>query len=165
MVSTCGSGLLSRLRGVIGLVPQETQVFHDTLASNLRLARPKASEAELLDVLNTAALREFVAELPQGIETQAGEGGLRLSGGERQRLALARALLKDPLLYVLDEATSALDPRTERQVLERFLARVRGKTVLVIAHRLTSITSADRIAALGSRPDQRTRHAQPALRG
>lgn len=139
---------LSRLRGVIGLVPQETQVFHDTLASNLRLARPKASEAELLDVLNTAALREFVAELPQGIETQAGEGGLRLSGGERQRLALARALLKDPLLYVLDEATSALDPRTERQVLERFLARVRGKTVLVIAHRLTSITGADRIVVL-----------------
>ncbi len=139
---------LGDLRSVVGLVPQETQLFHDTLAGNLRLARPKATEAELQEALEIAGLGDFLATLPEGLETLVGEQGLRLSGGERQRLALARALLKDPLVYVLDEATSALDPRTEREVVGRFLERARGRTVLIIAHRLTSLVDVDCIFVL-----------------
>ena len=136
---------LRNLRRAVGLVPQETQLFHDTLAANLRLAAPRASDAALGEVLAVAGLDEFLSTLPQGLETQVGEQGLRLSGGERQRLALARALLKAPAVHCLDEATSALDPRTERQVLARFLERVRGSTVILIAHRLTSVAGVDRI--------------------
>ncbi len=139
---------LRDLRRAVGLVPQETQLFHDTLAANLRLAAPRATDAALGEVLATAGLHEFLEALPQGLETQVGEQGLRLSGGERQRLALARALLKDPVVHCLDEATSALDPRTERQVLARFLERVRGRTVVLIAHRLTSVAEVDRIYVL-----------------
>src|SRR5262249_35898819 len=97
------------------------------------------------DTLEVAGLSGYAAALPDGLDTTVGEQGLRLSGGERQRIALARVLLKAPHLYVLDEATSALDPQTERLVLERFFARVTGRTVLVIAHRLTSLTQADAI--------------------
>lgn len=139
---------LRELRRSVGLVPQETQLFHDTLAANLRLASRRASEAELLDAVEIAGLGEFVRSIPAGLETVVGEQGLRLSGGERQRIALARALLKAPAVYVLDEATSALDPRTERQVLSRFLERVRGRTVVLIAHRLTSLVGVDRIFVL-----------------
>jgi ATP-binding cassette, subfamily B, bacterial len=139
---------LRELRAAIGVVPQETQLFHDTLAANLRLARPRASDAELVDALDVAGLAELLGALPLGLETMVGEQGLRLSGGERQRIALARVLLKDPRLYVLDEATSALDPQTERHVLDRFLARVRQRSVLIIAHRLTSLIDADRIFVL-----------------
>ncbi len=140
---------LRDLRRAIGLVPQETQLFHDTLEANLKLAAPKASAEQLRDVLEVAGLGEFVSSLSEGLATVVGEQGLRLSGGERQRLALARALLNDPLVHVLDEATSALDPRTERQVLGRFLARVQGRTVILIAHRLTSLVGVDRIFVLG----------------
>ncbi len=139
---------LRDLRRAVGLVPQETQVFHDTLEANLRLASPGAPEARLLEALELAGLGEFVRSIPEGLKTTVGEQGLRLSGGERQRLALARALLKDPAVHVLDEATSALDPRTERQVLARFLERVRGRTVILIAHRLTSLVGVDRIFVL-----------------
>lgn len=140
---------LRDLRGAVGLVPQETQIFHDTLASNLRFGRPRASDRDLLDALDVAGLADFVSSLPDGLSTMVGEQGLRLSGGERQRLALARAILKDPALYVLDEATSALDPRTEKQVLAGFLERARGRTVVIIAHRLTSLVEVDRIFVLG----------------
>ena len=136
---------LNALRGAVGLVPQETQLFHDTLAANLRLARPRASDEELLAALEAAGLQEFLNSLPEGLNTVVGEHGMRLSGGERQRLALARALLKDPAIHVLDETTSALDPQTERQVLERYFEKVRGRTVILIAHRLTSVVEADRI--------------------
>jgi ABC-type multidrug transport system fused ATPase/permease subunit len=139
---------LRDLRAAVGLVPQETQLFHDTLAANLRLARRRATDAELLDALEVAGLAAFVRELPQGLDTTVGEQGLRLSGGERQRIALARVLLKEPFLFVLDEATSALDPQTERIVLDRFRARVRGRSVLIIGHRLTSLTDVDRIFVL-----------------
>lgn len=139
---------LGALRAAVSLVPQEVMLFHDTLAANLRLARPRATEAELRDALSVAGLDEFVAALPAGLETVAGEHGLRLSGGERQRLALARALLKDARLYILDEATSALDPETERRVVGNFLARCAGRTVILIAHRLTSVTGADRIVVI-----------------
>lgn len=133
------------LRRSVGLVPQETQLFHDTIAANLRLAKPDATDAELIDVLETTGLGEFLATLPDGLETIVGEQGLRMSGGERQRLALARSLLKAPQIHILDEATSALDPRMERQVLDRYFEKVRGRTVILIAHRLTSVTNADRI--------------------
>jgi ABC-type multidrug transport system fused ATPase/permease subunit len=139
---------LRDLRRAVGLVPQETQIFHDTLEANLRLASPSAPEARLLEALEIAGLGEFVRSIPQGLKSTVGEQGLRLSGGERQRLALARALLKDPAVHVLDEATSALDPRTERQVLARFLDHVRGRTVILIAHRLASLVGVDRIFVL-----------------
>ncbi len=139
---------LRDLRAAVGLVPQETQLFHDTLGANLRLARRRATDAELLDALEVAGLAELVASSPLGLDTVVGEQGLRLSGGERQRIALARVLLKDPAFYVLDEATSALDPRTERQVLDRLRARLRGRSLLIIAHRLTSLIDADRIYVL-----------------
>jgi ATP-binding cassette subfamily B protein len=139
---------LAALRRAVGLVPQETQLFHDTLAANLRMACPSASRERLRDALVSAGLREFLDALPEGLDTIVGEHGLRLSGGERQRLALGRALLKEPVIHVLDEATSALDPRTERRVLGRFFEAVRGRTVVLIAHRLTTVTDADRIFVL-----------------
>jgi ABC-type multidrug transport system fused ATPase/permease subunit len=139
---------LSDLRGTIGLVPQETQLFHDTLAANLRMAQPRASDETLIDSLEAAGLGQFLKALPEGLGTIVGEHGMRLSGGERQRLALARALLKDPMIHVLDETTSALDTETERKVLERYLDKVRGRTVILIAHRLTSIVDVDRIFVL-----------------
>lgn len=141
---------LASLRQVVGLVPQETQLFHDTLAANLRLARPRATDDELRTALHAACLDEFLAGLPAGLDTLVGEEGLRLSGGERQRLALARALLKRPRIYILDEATSALDPRTERELLARFAAATAGCTVVVIAHRLTTVTEVDRIFVVGN---------------
>ncbi len=139
---------LRTLRKTVGLVTQETQLFHDTLAANLRLARPRATEAELWEALRAAGLQELVHSMPEGLETEVGEEGLRLSGGERQRVALARALLKRPVIYLLDEATSALDPRTERQVLDGFLEKAGPATVILIAHRLTSLTDMDRIFVL-----------------
>ncbi len=139
---------LDALRRTVGLVTQETQLFHDTLAGNLRLARPRATDPELLEAAETAGLGELVRALPEGLETVVGSEGMRLSGGERQRVALARALLKRPAAYLLDEATSALDPRTERRVLERFLDRAGPATVILIAHRLTSLTAMDRIFVL-----------------
>ncbi len=136
---------LRELRQTVGLVPQETLLFHDTLAANLRLARRDASDAELVDALESVMLGPFLAGLPDGLGTIIGEHGLRLSGGERQRLALARALLKAPVVHVLDEATSALDPLTERRVLRGYYERAAGRTVILIAHRLTSVTDCDRI--------------------
>ncbi len=141
---------LRALRRAVTVVPQEIHLLHDTLAANLRLARPGATDRELLAALAECGLREFLAQLPEGLDTVVGQHGMRLSGGERQRLALARAILCDPLVYVLDEATSALDPRTEREVLGNFLARARraGRTVILVAHRLTTVTGADRILVM-----------------
>ena len=139
---------LRDLRRAVGIVPQETMLFHDTLRANLLLARPRATDEELREVLEACGLGEFLDRLPEGLDTVVGEEGLRLSGGERQRLALARALLKDPSIHVLDEATSALDPRTERDVLAGFFARARGRTIILVAHRLTTVTGVDRIFVL-----------------
>lgn len=136
---------LGALRRHVGFVPQETQLFFDTLAANLRFARPKASDEELLQVLEDVQLATLVRAMPEGLATLVGQSGMRLSGGERQRLALARALLKRPGIHILDEATSALDPLTERVLLERFFERVRGATVIVIAHRLSTLAHVDRV--------------------
>jgi len=141
---------LAGLRASVGLVTQETQLFHDTLAANLRMARRGATDAELVDALEAAGLAGFLAALSEGLDTLVGEHGLRLSGGERQRLALARMILKQPVVHILDEATSALDALTERQVLERYLERARGRTLILIAHRLTSITDVDCIHVLNA---------------
>ncbi|MBX3736119.1 MAG: ABC transporter ATP-binding protein [Candidatus Didemnitutus sp.] len=135
-------------RRSIGYVPQETFLFHDTVRANLLWAKPDASPAELAAALHAAAAEEFVARLPHGLDTVIGDRGLRLSGGERQRLALARALLRRPSLLVLDEATSSLDPQNERLVQEA-LERLHGETtILLIAHRLSTVRAADRIVVL-----------------
>jgi ATP-binding cassette, subfamily C, bacterial len=129
-------------------VPQDPLLFHDTIRANLLWAKPEAPERRLWEVLRQAAVDQFVAGLPDGIDTLVGDRGLRLSGGERQRLALARALLREPELLILDEATSALDTETERSV-RTALADLRGRvTMLVIAHRLTAAREADQIIVL-----------------
>ncbi|MCE9595795.1 MAG: ABC transporter ATP-binding protein/permease [Planctomycetes bacterium] len=139
---------LGELRRAVGVVPQEAQIFHDTLRENLKLAAPRASDAELRAALDAMQLGPFVAALPEGLDTEVGEAGLRLSGGERQRLALARALLAAPRVLILDEATSALDARTERAVLDALRERLAGRTVVMIAHRLTSVQDCDRILVM-----------------
>ncbi len=134
-------------RARVAHVPQDPFLFHDTLRANLALARPQATEAEMRAALSRAAA-DFVFALPQGLETVVGDRGARLSGGERQRIVLARALLQQPDLLVLDEATSALDAETEAEVL-RTLRALGGKTtVLIIAHRASTLASADRVVRL-----------------
>lgn len=135
-------------RQAIGYVPQETFLFHDTVRANLLWARPEASEVELLQALRLAAAEEFVAGLPQGLDTVLGDRGARLSGGERQRLALARALVRRPALLILDEATSALDIANEQRI-HHALAVLHGQlTIVLIAHRLSTIRMADRLIVL-----------------
>ncbi|KWX04704.1 ABC transporter ATPase [Carbonactinospora thermoautotrophica] len=139
---------LDSLRRGIAVVAQDTYLFHGTIADNLRLARPDASDAELVAAARAANAHEFIAALPQGYGTVLGERGNTLSGGQRQRLAIARALLADAPLLVLDEATSSVDARREAEIAEA-LARLRaGRTCLVIAHRLATVRDADRIVVL-----------------
>lgn len=133
---------LTSWRRRIGYVNQDTFLFHDTIRANLELVRPEASEAELHEALEAAAA-SFVHALPQRLGTVVGDRGVRLSGGERQRIALARAILREPVLLVLDEATSALDPANER-LIQSAIDRMAGRqTILVIAHRLATIRAAD----------------------
>ena len=134
---------LASLRGNIGIVTQETYLFHDTIASNLRYARPDASDADLVAAAKAANIHEFIAALPEGYATVAGERGHKLSGGERQRLAIARVLLKNPRILILDEATSSLDSVSEALIQQALEPLLRGRTSLVIAHRLSTILSAD----------------------
>ncbi|MFN8224388.1 MAG: ABC transporter ATP-binding protein [Gaiellales bacterium] len=139
---------LDRLRREVALVTQEQHVFVGTLAENLRLARPEATDAQLLDALAGADAREWVEALPSGLETQVGAGGLTLSPAQTQQLALARLVLADPHTLVLDEATSLLDPRAARH-LERSLASLlEGRSVIAIAHRLHTAHDADRVAVV-----------------
>lgn len=135
-------------RQSIGYVPQETFLFHDTIRANLLWALPDATESDLWQALRSAAADPFVERLPHGLDTIVGDRGVRLSGGERQRLALARALLRRPTLLVLDEATSSLDPQNERLVQDA-IERLHGETtILLIAHRLSTVRAADRIVVL-----------------
>lgn len=135
-------------RQSIAYVPQETFLFHDTVRQNLLWAQPSASEADLRAALRAAAAEEFVQRLPQGLDTLVGDRGLRLSGGERQRIALARALLRRPTLLVLDEATSALDTHNERLVQDAIEKLAGELTLLLIAHRLSTVRMADNIVVL-----------------
>ena len=139
---------IKSLRAQIGVVTQETYLFHASIAENLRYGRPGASDAELIAAARAAQIHDFIASLPQGYETLVGERGLRLSGGERQRIAIARALLKDPRIIILDEATSALDSASEALVQTALEPLMKGRTTLIIAHRLSTIRTADAIAVL-----------------
>jgi ATP-binding cassette subfamily B protein len=134
---------LASLRDNIGIVTQETYLFHDTIAANLRYARQDATDDELIAASRAANIHEFVASLPDGYQTIVGERGHKLSGGERQRLAIARVLLKNPRILVLDEATSALDSANEAAIQAALVPLMEGRTSLVIAHRLSTILHAD----------------------
>ncbi len=136
------------LRQVIGIVPQDTVLFNDTIGYNISYAKPGATQSEIEAVARDAQIHDFIAALPDGYDTKVGERGLKLSGGEKQRVAIARALLKDPSILILDEATSALDSVTENSIQEALEAAARNRTSLVIAHRLSTIISADKIIAL-----------------
>jgi ATP-binding cassette subfamily B protein len=134
---------LNALRSHIGIVTQETYLFHDTIGNNLRYGRENATQADIEAAARAANIHDFIASLPEGYDTVAGERGHKLSGGERQRLAIARVLLKDPRILILDEATSALDSENEALIQAAFDKAMRGRTSLVIAHRLSTILSAD----------------------
>ena len=136
------------LRQAIGVVPQDSVLFNDTLIENVRYGRPDASDEDVKRAIQMAHLQEFVDSLPKAYETQVGERGLKLSGGEKQRVAIARTILKQPAILVFDEATSSLDSRSERSVMNAIEAVSKGKTSIVIAHRLSTVVNSDRILVL-----------------
>ncbi len=136
------------LHAQIGVVPQDTVLFNDTIYYNIAYGRPDASRAEIEEAARAAKIHDFIADLPQGYETTVGERGLKLSGGEKQRVGIARTLLKNPPILLLDEATSALDSETEREIQDELRAMGRGRTVITIAHRLSTVVDADRIVVL-----------------
>ena len=133
------------MRETLGMVTQDGHLFHESIASNLRLARPDASEELMWDVLRQARLEDMIRSLPDGLDTVVGERGYRLSGGERQRLTIARLLIAQPRVVILDEATAALDSTNEAAVQEALGAALEGRTAVVIAHRLSTIRAADAI--------------------
>ena len=151
---------LDDLRGRIALVAQDTYLFNDTLEANVRLARPDATREEIETALRQAALAEFVADLPEGLQTRVGERGVQLSGGQRQRIAIARAFLKDAPILMLDEATSHLDTISEQLVRSALDALMANRTTIVVAHRLSTIQAADVILVLNAGPGDRGRHAR-----
>ena len=136
------------LRHSIGVVPQDTVLFNDTIRYNIAYGRPGASQEEIEQAAKLAQVHDFVLRLPDGYDTRVGERGLKLSGGEKQRVAIARTLLKDPRLLILDEATSALDTHTEQEIQAALRDAARGRTALVIAHRLSTVVEADEIIVL-----------------
>ena len=136
------------LRAAIGIVPQDTVLFNDTIHYNIQYGRPTASEAEVIEAARAAQLHDFIARLPDGYQTRVGERGLKLSGGEKQRVAIARALLKNPPIMIFDEATSALDTKTEQAIQSQLDQAARGRTTLIIAHRLSTVMNADAILVL-----------------
>jgi ATP-binding cassette subfamily B protein len=150
---------LDSLRAAIGVVSQDPHLFHDSVAENLRYARPDASNVELVEACRAAQIHDVITALPDGYDTVVGERGHRLSGGERQRLAIARMLVKDPAVVVLDEATSHLDSENESLVQQALASALAGRTAVVIAHRLSTIIGADQILVLDDgRIVERGRH-------
>lgn len=136
------------LREAVGIVPQDTVLFNDTIRYNIRYGRPDATDSEVEDAAKLASIHDFIVRLPAGYDTRVGERGLKLSGGEKQRVAIARTVLKDPPVLVLDEATSALDIGTEREIQSALREVARNRTTMVIAHRLSTIVHADEILVL-----------------
>ena len=132
----------------IGIVPQDTVLFNDTLYYNIAYGRPDATRAEVVEAARAAKIDGFIESLPDGYDTQVGERGLKLSGGEKQRVGIARTLLKDPPILVLDEATSALDTETEREIQSELREMSAGRSVIMIAHRLSTVVDADMIVVL-----------------
>ncbi len=154
------------LRAAIGIVPQDTVLFNDTIGYNIAYGREEASEAEVREAARGAAIAPFIERQPDGYDTRVGERGLKLSGGEKQRVAIARTLLKNPPILILDEATSALDSRTEAEILDTLERIERGRTTIVIAHRLSTVVGADEIVVLDQgRVAERGTHAELLRRG
>ncbi|HRL29230.1 MAG TPA: ABC transporter ATP-binding protein/permease, partial [Ottowia sp.] len=138
----------SSVRRAIGIVPQDTVLFNDTVAYNIRYGKPDASDAEVEQAARAAHIHDFIMSTPKGYATMVGERGLKLSGGEKQRVAIARTLLKDPPILIFDEATSALDSANERAIQAEIKSAARGKTTLVIAHRLSTVVDAHEILVM-----------------
>jgi subfamily B ATP-binding cassette protein MsbA len=136
------------LRRMMGVVTQETVLFHDTVRSNIAYALPDSSQEAVERAALAANAHEFISQMPDGYDTILGERGTRLSGGQRQRIAIARAILRDPSILIFDEATSALDSESERLVQEAIEHLLEGRTVFVIAHRLSTIMNADQILTM-----------------
>lgn len=155
------------LRAQIGIVPQDTVLFNDTIHYNLAYGRPDATQAEIEEAARVAHIAEFIEQLPEGYHTRVGERGLKLSGGEKQRVAIARAMLKRPRILVFDEATSSLDTQTEQAIQETLREVARDHTTLVIAHRLSTVVDADRILVMerGHIVEQGTHQALLAQQG
>jgi ATP-binding cassette subfamily B protein len=152
---------LASLAAAVGLVSQETYLFHASIRENLRFARPDAGDAEIEDAARAAQIHELIASLPDGYETPVGERGYRFSGGEKQRIAIARTILRNPPVLILDEATSSLDTETERAVQAALDELARGRTTIAIAHRLSTVRDADEILVLdGGRIVERGTHEQ-----
>ena len=148
------------LRAVIGMVPQDTVLFNDTIAYNIRYGRMSAPEDEVRQAAELAQIGSFIERLPDGYASMVGERGLKLSGGEKQRVAIARTILKAPPILILDEATSALDSHTEQEIQAALDLVSKGRTTLVIAHRLSTIITADEIIVLkDGQIAERGRHA------
>jgi len=158
---------LDSLSSAIGMVTQETYLFHDTIRTNLTYAKPDATQAEIEAAARAANIHQFITELPDGYDTVVGERGYRLSGGEKQRIALARVILKDPRILVLDEATSHLDSESEALIQEALKRVMAGRTSIVIAHRLSTILAADQILVMdrGKIVERGTHHELLSLNG
>ncbi|KAJ2800002.1 ATP-binding cassette, sub-B (MDR TAP), member 4, partial [Coemansia helicoidea] len=142
----------------IGYIPQDPALFSTSIRENLRLARPAATDAEIEDSCRLAGAHGFVSAFPDGYATIVGERGALLSGGQKQRLSIARAILRDPRILILDEATSSLDAESERLVQAALDRLMHGRTVLVIAHRLSTVRNADRIVVMGAVPGHIVEH-------
>jgi ATP-binding cassette subfamily B protein len=154
------------LRRAIGVVPQDTVLFNDTIEYNIRYGRPSATIEEVREAARLAQIDDFIRSLPDGYHTLVGERGLKLSGGEKQRVAIARTILKAPPILMLDEATSALDSATEREIQAALDGVARNRTTLVIAHRLSTIIHADLIIVLqAGRIIERGTHAELLAQG
>ena len=153
------------LRAAIGIVPQDTVLFNDTIYYNIAYGRPEASRAEVEEAARLARIHDFIASLPDGYESMVGERGLKLSGGEKQRVAIARTILKNPRILLFDEATSALDSQTEKEIQASLREVSRDRSTLMIAHRLSTVIDADQIIVLdGGRIVERGRHAELLVR-
>ncbi|MBT5666096.1 MAG: ATP-binding cassette domain-containing protein, partial [Rhodospirillaceae bacterium] len=148
------------LRASIGIVPQDTVLFNDSIYYNILYGRPGASPSEVENAARLARIHDFITALPDGYESNVGERGLKLSGGEKQRVAIARTILKSPTILLFDEATSALDTHTEKEIQESLREVSSNRTTLVIAHRLSTVIDADEILVLEEgRVVERGRHA------
>jgi ATP-binding cassette subfamily B protein len=154
------------LRAHIGIVPQDTVLFNDTIEYNIAYGKVGATHEEVVAAARAAQIHDFIASTPAGYATMVGERGLKLSGGEKQRVAIARALLKNPAILIFDEATSSLDSANERAIQAQLEKAAQGKTVLVVAHRLSTIVDAHEILVMGEgRIQERGTHADLLARG